>query len=225
MAQCKRGHGYLVTHARDGQRDAQQTERYDAVIAALPVYWLPMIRWRGERLHHAVMRHHGAYYRPAHYLRVSLLFRQPFWRSQMSDSYFQLDAFGGCCVYDEGARHDAGGLGSMSVLLAGGPALTLSNFPDGQLVDRVLSALPFAESESRAQLIESRVHRWVGTVNALPGGRPIRGRKERHYVSKKDHPGLLMVGDYLFDSTVNGALASAGVAAKLTARYLAGLHA
>src|SRR5216683_410072 len=43
--------------------------------------------------------------RPAHYLRVTVVFERPFWRGKVGGSYFLSDAFGGCCVYDEGLRH------------------------------------------------------------------------------------------------------------------------
>jgi hypothetical protein len=53
------------------------------------------------------------------------------------------------------------------------------------------------------------VQRWAGAVNALPGGFPAREPDSRHQPEPKDHPGLFVMGDYLFDSTINGVLDSA----------------
>jgi hypothetical protein len=47
----------------------------------------------------------GAVLRPAHYLRVTIAFERPFWRERVKGAYFMSDAFGGCCIYDEGGRH------------------------------------------------------------------------------------------------------------------------
>ena len=49
--------------------------------------------------------HLAHYDRPAHYLRVTALFREPFWRKRVKGSYFMQDVFGGTCLYDEGTRH------------------------------------------------------------------------------------------------------------------------
>jgi hypothetical protein len=58
-------------------------------------------------------------------------------------------------------------------------------------------------------VVESRVHRWINAVSALPGGWPPTGLDERHRPEPVGHPGLFLVGDYLFDSTLNGVLDSA----------------
>ncbi len=42
-----------------------------------------------------------------------------------------LDAFGGCCVYDESSRGEDGPYGVLGWLLGGEAALTFSNFEDG----------------------------------------------------------------------------------------------
>ena len=56
------------------------------------------------------------------------------------------------------------------------------------------------------------MHRWAGTVNGLPAGYPAREPDSRHLPEPIDHPNLFVVGDYLFDSTLNGVLDSADVA-------------
>src|SRR5262249_2604024 len=66
---------------------------FDFVVVALPNNWIPAIEWGGEVLADAMHRHHAHYDYPAHYLRVSILFAKPFWRDQIAESYFMLDAF------------------------------------------------------------------------------------------------------------------------------------
>jgi hypothetical protein len=42
----------------------------------------------------------------------------------------------------------------------------------------------------------------------------------RHLPDPQEHPGLFVVGDYLFDSTINGVLHSANTVAGLIEAYL-----
>jgi monoamine oxidase len=200
---------YRVTSRRRG---AVMSEEYDAVVAALPNNWLPAVEWGGPLLAEAMRKHHAHYDHPAHYLRVSALFERPFWREKVKGSYFMLDSFGGCCVYDEGSRADAGPYGVLGWLLAGEAAVTLGNLADDALIDHVLGSLPRCLGQGRELFLEGRVHRWLGTVNALPGGRPLHDPDARHRPEPTEHPMLFAVGDYLFDSTLNGALDSADVA-------------
>ena len=106
---------------------------------------------------------------PAHYLRISCLFERPFWRDQMTGSYFMHDAFGGCCLYDESARYPHGSYGVLGWLLAGNHALALSNFDDQRLIALALASLPGSMAEHQNLFVEGEVHRWVGAVNARPG--------------------------------------------------------
>jgi monoamine oxidase len=193
---------------------------FDVVAVALPNYWLPRIEWGGQRLADAMHRHHAYYDRPGHYLRIAILFRRPFWRALIADPYFLLDAFGGCCVYDEGTRSDTGGYGVLSWLLSGSDALVMSNLEDEQLVARALTTLPRSLAAGRELFVEGRVHRWVGAVSAQPGGYPVREVRLRHLPDPQEHPGLFVVGDYLFDSTINGVLHSANTVAGLIGGYL-----
>jgi protoporphyrinogen oxidase len=189
---------------------------FDAVFVALPPGWLGMIEWRGETLRRAMSAHVAHYDRPAHYLRVSMLFERPFWRPRIAGLWFMLDAFGGTCVYDEGSRHDARGRGVLGFLLAGNPALSLGNFDEETLVDRVLESLPDElYDDAREELLEGRVHRWAGAVSAQPGGLPLRDPRSAHVPEPREHPGLFVVGDYLFDSTLNGVYDSANFATEL----------
>jgi len=190
------------------------SEDFDFVVVALPNNWIPTIEWAGDELAAAMYRHHKHYDYPAHYLRVSVLFDRPFWRDVISDSYFMSDAFGGCCVYDESTRNGAENHGVLGWLLAGEASLNMSNLTDGALIDAVLDSLPKSLRHGRELFLEGQVHRWVNTVNGLPGGFPAREPDSRHQPAPLHHPRLFVVGDYLFDSTINGVLDSADVVAE-----------
>lgn len=211
---------YRLGVERDGRRAAAE---FDAVMMALPVYSLRQIDFEGRLLRRAVERHVGRYDDPAHYLRIAALFREPFWRGAIRGSYFVHDAFGGCCVYDESARFPAGGHGALSWLLGGSDALAMSALDDATLVGRVLDSLPPAiapAGTAREQLLESRVHRFLGMVSGRPGGARHDGSRRRHRPEPDEHPGLLLVGDYLFDATANGAFDSADIAVSLLLAHL-----
>ena len=188
-------------------------QSFDAVFAALPHNCLGAVEWGPEELRKIMARHIAYYDRPGHYLRVTVLFREPFWRDDIEDSWFMLDAFGGCCVYDESSRHDAGPYGVLSWLIPGADALTLGNFTNPDIVQQALDSLP--EQLRRAAedtFLEGRVHRWMASVNGQPGGVPVPDMRSAHIPDENGHPGLFLVGDYLFDSTINGVLDSADFA-------------
>src|SRR5579859_6607673 len=197
---------------RSRRSDEILSEEFDTVVVALPNNWIPAIEWRGRTLSEAMHAHHVQYDYPAHYLRVSMLFKEAFWREQINESYFMLDAFGGCCVYDETSRNFNAPLGVLGWLVAGEAALNLSNFDDNTLIEQMLESLPRGLRCGREMLLEGRVHRWAGSVNGLPSGNPPREPVSRHVPEPEENPRLLVVGDYLFDSTVNGVLDSAAVA-------------
>jgi monoamine oxidase len=203
---------YRISSVHQGE---VRSDEFDYVVVALPNNWIPSITWGGPLLAEAMHRHHAFYDYPAHYLRVSVLFEKPFWREQIAESYFMLDAFGGCCVYDESSRNSAGPHGVLGWLLAGDAALSMSNYEDSALIEAVLDSLPRSlRDAARRNFLEGRVHRWVGAVNGLPGGSPAREPDSRHQPEPEEHPELFVVGDYLFDSTLNGVLDSADVAAE-----------
>jgi len=182
---------------------------FNSVVVALPNYWIPSIEWNGPALAKAMRDHHSHYDYPAHYLRVSVLFREPFWRKMVADSFFMTDAFGGCCVYDETLRCADSSVGILGWLIGGEAALALNNLDDEALIARVVDSLPAPLRRGREMFLEGRVHRWAGAVNAMPGGFPLREPDSRHAPDPAGHPLLFVVGDYLFDSTLNGVLDSA----------------
>jgi monoamine oxidase len=197
---------YRVTSCHRGQ---METADFDFVIAALPNDCIPTITWAGETLADAMDKHHQFYDHPAHYLRVTALFDRPFWRDQIAGSYFMSEAFGGCCLYDESSHFPGDGKGILAWLLAGEAALSMSNLDDASLIRHVIHSLPPILQPGRAHLLEASVHRWVGSVNALPTGFIARDPESRHQPEPAQHPRLFIVGDYLFDSTINGVLDSA----------------
>jgi protoporphyrinogen oxidase len=203
--------GYLLSSRLDGEI---VHDEFDYVVVALPNNWIPLIDWRGDSLSRAMRQHSAHYAFPAHYLRVSVLFERPFWRDQIADSYFMSDAFGGCCVYDESSRNGSESHGVLGWLIAGDAALTMSNLDDATLVAKVLDSLPPSLRHGTEAFVEARVHRWLGAVNGMPGGRTLREPDSRHAPDLEAHPELLVVGDYLFDSTLNGVLDSADTVAE-----------
>ena len=189
-----------------------ETRDFDLVLMCLPHSWLATMRWDGEQLRKSMVKHVAYFDRPAHYLRVSLLFDEPFWGEKIPGAWFMSEAFGGCCVYNEGARHDVGKHGVLNWLIAGSDALAFANLSDQELIDAALKSLPASLGDARAHLMEGKIHRWLSSVNALPGGMPARDVMTNHRPEPKQHPGLVVVGDYLFDSTLNGLLDSSDAA-------------
>ncbi len=189
-----------------------ETRDFDLVLMCLPHSWLATMGWEGEELRKSMVKHVAYFDRPAHYLRVSLLFDTPFWGEKIPGAWFMSEAFGGCCVYNEGARHDVGKHGVLNFLIAGSDALAFANLSDEELIALALKSLPAAFGDARAHFLEGKTHRWLSSVNALPGGLPARDVMTNHRPEPKEHPGLVVVGDYLFDSTLNGLLDSSDAA-------------
>lgn len=184
-------------------------DEFDFVVVALPLSALPSVEFVGERLAEGVRRHRAHYDFPAHYLRITALFERPFWRDKLSDSYWMLDQFGGCCLYDESSRDPGARHGTLGWLLGGAAALELSELPDERLIELALDSLPEFLGDGRRLFVCAQIHRWVGAVNGRPGGVVPLPLDERHRPEPHEHPGLFLVGDYLFDSTINGVLDSA----------------
>jgi protoporphyrinogen oxidase/SAM-dependent methyltransferase len=189
-----------------------ETHEFDLVLVCLPHSWLATLGWEGENLRKSMVKHIAYFDRPAHYLRISLLFDEPFWGDKIPGSWFMSEAFGGCCVYNEGSRHDVGKHGVLNWLIAGSDALAFANLSDEELFEAALKSLPAELGDARVHYMEGKIHRWLSSVNALPGGFPARDIMTNHRPEPKEHPGIVVVGDYLFDSTLNGLLDSSDAA-------------
>jgi monoamine oxidase len=193
----------------EGPSGRGQEGPFDAVVLALPLQHLARVAYGDDRLAAAMHRHVARFDHPAHYLRVTVLFDEPFWRGRIDGGYLMLDAFGGCCLYDESAREPTPRHGVLGWLLGGAAAKDWSSRDDVAIVDAAIASLPEWLGNARAHLREARVHRWVGAVSALPGGWRPPGIDRRHQPDPGRHPHLFVVGDYLYDSTLNGVLDSA----------------
>lgn len=189
-----------------------ETRDFDLVVMSLPHNWLSTVGWDNEQLRASMVKHVAYFDRPAHYLRVSILFDKPFWGDQVTGAWFMSEAFGGCCVYVEGARHDVGENGVLNWLIAGSDALAYVNLRDDQLFDAAMKSLPKSFGDARAHFKEGKVHRWLSSVNAIPGGLPTRDVLTNHRPEPREHAGIVVVGDYLFDSTLNGLFDSSDAA-------------
>jgi SAM-dependent methyltransferase len=204
---------YRVSYSNQGKTKRQD---FDALFVALPHSALQTIDWQGTRLQGAMAKRFAYYDQPGHYLRISILFQSAFWRKQISGSWFTLDAFGGCCVYDESARHAVQDYGVLAWLIAGQNAVALADAEDHCLIEAAISSLPHPlATEAHNGIRQGKVHRWLSSVSGQPGGLPIQSTKKAHLLEPKDHPGIFMVGDYLFDSTLNGVFDSAHCAIDL----------
>ena len=53
------------------------------------------------------------------------------------------------------------------------------------------------------------MHRWINAISGLPGGWDVQELRDCHMPAPVSDPGLYLVGDYLFDCTINGVFDSA----------------
>jgi monoamine oxidase len=190
-----------------GATDDASELQVDSLLVTLTPPGLRAIGWTDAVLQAAVddhIRHHD---HAATYLRVSLLFRERFWRHEFPDDYFVSDAFGGVTIYDQSPHTGSAGVGVQSWLLGGADAAALSLRPDDEIVAAVLGAMPKALARADRLLVRACVDRWSGVsgVSGLPGGVPLRPLEQRHSPDPR-WPQLQLVGDYLYDSTLCGAL-------------------
>lgn len=209
-----------VAKAGDGRlrvdsvhRGHPRRDELDFLVIALPHNHLQSMAFGGARLTEAMRRHLAHYDYPAHYSRISILFEKPFWDKILTESYWMLDCFDGCCLYDESSREPGGSHGVLGWLLGGAAAVEMSRMSDEQLIARALDSLPRFLAHGRQFFIEGQVHHWLGSVNAIPGGVEPCSLDRRHQPEPIEHPNLFVVGDYLFDTTLNGALDSASYVA------------
>jgi monoamine oxidase len=197
---------------------------FDCVIVCLPNHWLRQVKWGHELLDCAMQAIEAHYDLPAHYFRVSMLYATPWWnRLEIPGDYWMMDCLGGVCVYNESHRWKSRQGHVLSFLLAGTPAMNMvsCNWSDAEIVDYVLMSLPqFMASEAIEGLIEAQVDRYVGAVNAQPGGWTAEELRGEHCPECQEHPGLFLCGDHLFDSTLNATLMSASTAVDCLLQHL-----
>jgi monoamine oxidase len=214
--------GEYRVHFRKGLEEGAAD--FDAVLVALPNHWLTQVCWGDAALAAAIQRTCAHYDLPAHYLRVTCRFATAWWQAlELPGDYWMLDTFNGCCVYDERHRwpHEPGNV--LSFLLGGQDALLLcaADQDDQEVVQHLLHSLPlFLARPATEQLVEAQVDRFAGSLNAQPGGWPAHELRGEHVPEPEGHPGLFLVGDYLFDSTLNAALMSANTAVDLLLEHL-----
>jgi hypothetical protein len=216
----RNGEHYRI-YFHDGKEDY---EDFDAIILALPNHWLSQLDWYSDKLRCAiatVLRHYDA---PAHYFRVSLLFRRNWWEQyKIPGDFWMMDMCNGCCCYNESYRWRTTRGHVLSFLLGGQDALLqcAGNENDEQIVCRLLDSLPtWMRDDAKSELLEAQVDRFAGSLNAQPGGWPAKDLKEEHVPEPEECPGLFLIGDFLFDSTLNGCLISAGTTCDLCLKYL-----
>ncbi len=211
---------YRVTFQSDAQTTSQD---FDCVIIAVPNHWLPQIGFGAGPLAEAIQSICAHYDLPAHYLRVSLLYRTPWWdQFQIPGDYFMLDVFNGCCCYVESARWRSANGHVLSFLIGGGDALLQCshNQDDRTIIQALLDRLPAFMREHAGDVVEAQVDRYAGSLNAQPGGYPAPELRGMHQPEPKEHPGIFLIGDYLMDSTVNACLMSANTAVDLLVEHV-----
>jgi monoamine oxidase len=210
--------GFRVRIASDGD---VTDEVFDGVVVTPPVPALRRVEFVGGGLDEVIEAHAQHHDHPATYLRVTLLFERRFWAARLPEDYFVSDAFGGVTIYEQSPdRSEPDGRGVLSWLLGGAPADEAAALADEEILRQLLDTLPAPLAEGRDLMLDYRVDRWQGErgVVGLPGGSPLLPLRERHQPSPA-HPALIVIGDYMYDATINGALdaASEGVALMLEA--------
>jgi monoamine oxidase len=183
-------------------------EPFDAVVVALPLDALGRVAFAGPHLGTAMRRHLEHHDHPAHYLRITVLFDRPLPAACGDDSYLMLDAFGGCCLYLESGREPLATHGVLGWLIGGEAAATMASWADEDLAAAAVATLPEPFAPLGDHVLEARIHRWQGAVSGVPGGwQPLS--VDRRHRPAAGHPNLYVVGDYLYDATLNGVLDSA----------------
>jgi monoamine oxidase len=211
---------YVVNYRCD---DDLGHDEFDCVLVAIPNHWLTQICWGSELLTEAIENILDHYDLPAHYLRVTCRFKSAWWEEhKIPHDFWMMSTFNGCCCYNEKFRWRAEG-NVLSWLIAGQDALLLCSYDqdDEDVVCHLLHSLPpFMASVACEELEEYQVDRFVGSINAQPGGWPSKELRGEHQPEPNEHPGLFIVGDYLFDSTINAALISASTAVDCLLEHL-----
>ncbi|MEZ6139086.1 MAG: FAD-dependent oxidoreductase [Zavarzinella sp.] len=207
VQEISRSQGKIRVQSSSNQNE--QFDEFDYVVVALPHNYLGGLKYGERILADAMTRHIAHYHHPAHYLRITILFDRPAWRDYCSESYWMLDQFSGCCLYDESSRDASCSYGILGWLLGGDAAETHSERTDEELTSLAMQSLNQFPWANNLKKLEVRIHRWLGAVNAMPGGKTPVCQDRKHQPEPEQHPNLFLVGDYLYDSTINGVVDSA----------------
>jgi len=200
---AQRGGSYEVTYT------GELTRRFhaDYILVTPPPLSLDTICWTPTPLESAIRAHIRHHRYPADYVRVTLRTTERVWADELPEDYFVCQGLGGTTVYEKSILSDSQEIPILSLLIGGRHATELAHRPDGEVFHRVLQALPDEAHIDRNLVSTFRVDRWTNEVGVsrLPGGVPLRPLAKRHAPSA-DYPNVFMLGDYLYDTTINGAL-------------------
>ena len=75
------------------RKGKNEVHEFDHVVVAVPNYWVSQIEFEGRAAREAIQKHQARYDNAAHYLRVTVLFKKPFWNEHFQGSYIMSDAF------------------------------------------------------------------------------------------------------------------------------------
>jgi len=175
-----------------------ETRDFDLVLVCLPHSWLATMGWEGEPAPQVDVKH-VSYFRSAGALfaRLGPVSIRRSGATRFPAPGFMSEAFGGCCVYNEGARHDVGKHGVLNWLIPGSDALAFANLSDQELIDAALKSLPASLGDARAHFMEGKNPPLLSSVNAIPGGLPVRDVMTNHRPSRRSIPASCG-RDYLF---------------------------
>jgi len=214
------GHSFTLHYVHGTEKEQ---EEFEAVIVAIPNHWLSQIRFDNPSLAQAIHTVIAHYDLPAHYLRVSLLFDEPFWdKHRIPGDFWMMDLYNGCCVYNESYRWVSTRGHVLSFLIPGQDALLQAseNQDTVEIVERLVNRLPdLLRDDARRHLRDAQIDSYLGSVNAQPGGWPAEELRQEHYPDPQNNPGFFLVGDYFFDSTLNACLISAHTAVEYVLDY------
>ena len=167
-----------------------ETRDFDLVVMALPHNWLATMGWDNEQLRTSMVKHVAYFDRPAHYLRVALLFDEPFWGEK-------IPAPGSCRKRSAAAasktrapprRRQAR---RAQLAIAGADAMAFANLSDQELIEAALKSLP-ASLGTPATFHGRQDHGWLSSVNAR--GRPAGARRHDNHRRSRRASGIVVVG-------------------------------
>lgn len=181
--------------------------RADFVLLTPPPFSLNSIRWSPNPLDAAIRQHVRHHLHPADYVRVTIRSRERTWEDELPEDYFVCEGLGGVTVYDKSICTESRTVPILSLLVAGAHASDLAQRQDSEVLRITLDALPPSAGVDSHSVEKFWVDRWTRAlgVSRLPGGVPLLALARRHCPCA-DYPDIFALGDYLYDTTINGAL-------------------